>query len=61
MTVRVTQPPAKARGLPGPVIQEELSMVRYTTVAVANFYAWHRRRLHLWLLCLILAMMVVLA
>ena len=36
-------------------------MVRTATLAATNFYAWHRRRLHLWLLFLTLALVVVLS
>jgi uncharacterized protein len=35
-------------------------MVRSATLAAANFYAWHRRRLHLWLVFLTLALIIVL-
>jgi len=35
-------------------------MVRSTAIAAANFYAWHRRRLYLWLVFLALALILVL-
>jgi uncharacterized membrane protein YfcA len=36
-------------------------MVRSPAIAAANFYVWHRRRMHLWLLFLTLAVTVVLS